>query len=142
MVGLSRKLANTGVSSLEYRQGAGSIAPVGKYAVTGGGGQPGVRIFLQVGDTGNNFVWIRVLGVVVINDEDGGEYPCGVPMSDHGESGKIPGRRVMGDNGGQGGAACGRYAVGGHLHRPSEGNGITVGVPTTTHGGMRMGKRL
>ena len=49
----------------EHRQGAGSMALVGKYAVTGGYGQPVVSLVLPGGDT--------FLGAIICDDEDGGE---------------------------------------------------------------------
>ena len=33
-------------------------------------------------------------------------------------------------------------AFGGHLHRMPEGNGSTVGGPTATPGGLRLGNRI
>ena len=49
----------------EHREGAGGMALVGKSAVTGGDGQPGVRLVLLGGDT--------FLGAIRCDDEDGGE---------------------------------------------------------------------
>ena len=60
------------------------MAPVGKDAMSGGGRKTGVRLVLLGGDTGGTTVQIRVLGDVGDNDEDGGEYPYGVTIPDHG----------------------------------------------------------
>ena len=64
------------------------MVPVEKYATPGEGGQPDVSLVILSGDTGGNDVWIGVLGAVGRNDEDGGDYPCGVPTSYHGEEGE------------------------------------------------------
>ena len=62
----------------------------------------------------------------------GGEHPCGVTMTDNGESGKTVGRPVIGDNGIQGSAMSSGDAVGGHIHRPLADASSIVGGPNTT----------
>ena len=78
-----------------------------------------------------------VLGAVRCYDEDGGEYPCGVPTTYHGKTAETASQRVMGDTGDQGGANFGVHAVGSHSHRLLSSIGITVGVPMTTIGCIR-----
>ena len=56
------------------------MAPVEKYSLVGGVGHLGIRLVLRGGDTGGPDFWIRVLGSVGCNDEDGKEHPCGVPI--------------------------------------------------------------
>ena len=99
-------------------------------------------MFLKGGDTGVPDVWIRSLVHVGRNNEDGVEQPCGVPTPYHREAGNTVIRRVMGDNGGQGSDIHGGDAFSGHIHRPLEGNGSTVGGPTTPTGSLRSGHRI
>ena len=42
---------------IRHRKGAGGIEPVGKYAATGGGRQPGVRLVLPDGDACGPSIW-------------------------------------------------------------------------------------
>ena len=60
-------------STLEHRQGADGMLPVGKAAVTGGGGQPGVRLVIWGVDTGGPYVWIVFLISVGHDDDYSGE---------------------------------------------------------------------
>ena len=48
----------------------------------------------------------------------------------------------MVDTGRRGSAMGGGYAVGGHVQRPPTDNGITVGGPKNTSGGLCAGNRL
>ena len=73
---------------MEHGRVADSIVPVGKAAEMVGGGQPGVRLFLNGSDTDNPAILIGVLGAVRSDDKDGEEYPCVVPTPDHKEAGK------------------------------------------------------
>ena len=59
-------------------KGTGGMDKVGKTAVTGGGGDPGVRLVLQGGDTGDPAVQVECMGTVRRDDEDCGGQPCGV----------------------------------------------------------------
>ena len=52
-----------------------------------GVGHPGVGNVLQGGVTGNGSIWIRVMGPVGRNGEDGIGYTNGVPVTDHKEAG-------------------------------------------------------
>ena len=59
--------------------------------------QPGVRLFLQVGDTCDHDIQIKILGAVACSDEDGGEHPRGVPTPYHVEVSKTARLLVTGD---------------------------------------------
>ena len=98
-------------STLEHRKGVGGMAQVCKNATTRRGRQPGVSLFLRGGDEGSTNFWIVVLGALGRNGNGGGEHPCGVTMTDNGESGKTVGRPVIGDNGIQGSAMSSGDAV-------------------------------
>ena len=75
-------------STPEHRQGASGMALVGEYNATVGDGQLGISLVIPVGDTGGPYFWRLFMGSVRRDDEDYGEYPCGVNMPYRGEAGK------------------------------------------------------
>ena len=112
------------------------MALVGKDAAMVGYRKTGVSIFLLGGDTGCPSVCSRFLGAVVLNHEEGGEYPCGVPTIYHRESGKMAGQRVMGDTFKKEGNTGIGDAVVGHVQILLASEGSTVGGPKNTLVGL------
>ena len=68
---------------MEHRQGPGGIENVVEAAATGGGGQPSIGLVLQDGEIGSPTVQVVVMVDGRHDDEDGGEKPHGVTLSDH-----------------------------------------------------------
>ena len=64
------------------------MALFGKSAAAERGGQLGINLFLPGSDTRFPAVWSGVLGAVGRDDEDVGDYPCGVHTPDYEKSSK------------------------------------------------------
>ena len=54
------------------------MMPVGKAVEMGKGRQLGVRLVIIISDTCNTAVWSGSLGAVRRDEDNSGEYPCGV----------------------------------------------------------------
>ena len=80
----------------------------GKDVETGGGGQTGVIIVLNLSGSGSHDVRVGVLGNVRYDDAGNGAIPSGVPKENHWKAEKASGQRDLGDTGSVGGPKGGR----------------------------------
>ena len=99
--------------------------------MTGWGRTQGARKFLQGGSTGDSIVWIRDVGLFVVNGEEGRGDTHGVPATDHGEASEEIRRRDMGDSRGGRRTRGSRKPVGEDLHIEMTGNCGAVGGATS-----------
>ena len=82
------------------------------------------------------------MGDAIHDNKDGGEHPCGIPKSYHGEAGEVSDIWGMGYADGWWSTAGGGEKVSGQVHRPPADNGGEVSGPTPTSGGLSKGDNL
>ena len=77
------------------------MVTVGKAVMTGGGRQLGAILVLQGVIQAVLIFLSSVMGAAVRNDDDGGEYPCGIFTPVHVEAVNTEVQQVMGDTSGR-----------------------------------------
>ena len=97
----------------------------------GGGRTQGVGKFLQGGNAGDCIVWVRYVGPLGVNDEEGRRDTHGVPADDHREASDVVKRWDMGYARGGSRTRGSGNAVGEDLHRATTGNRGAVGGATS-----------
>ena len=118
------------------------LGETGDTVLTGWGRTQVARKFLQGGSTGDSIVWIRDVGLFVVNGEEGRGDTHGVPATDHWKVVKVIRRWGMGDTRGGRRTRGSRNQVGEDLHRYTAGNRGAVGGSKSLILGVCKGDRV